>query len=283
MERVLVLGAKGMVGSELMGVLSLRFELIGLGHEELDITAEKEILQAVQDVRPGIVIHAAAYTDVDGCETDPERAFSVNSQGTLHVALACRQKGTRLVYISTDYVFDGKGSRPYREEDPVNPINIYGRSKLEGEKHVQRLLDEFIIVRTQWLFGKGGKNFVTTVLGLAREGKPLTIVRDHLGSPTYVLDLCRAILGLLEKGSYGVFHAANSRFCSWYDFAWEIVRSAELSDVKIIPVDWASLGRPAPRPRYSVLNCERLTLETGLAMRPWHKALREFVKGRELS
>lgn len=283
MKRVLVLGAKGMAGSALMGVLSSHFELIGLGHEELDITTEIETLRTVQDIRPSIVIHAAGYTDVDGCETNPDRAFSVNSQGTLHVARACRQTGASLVYISTDYVFDGKGSRPYREEEPVNPISIYGKSKLEGERHVQTLLNEFTIVRTQWLFGKGGKNFVTTVLSLAREGNPLTIVRDQIGSPTYVVDLSWAIFRLLENGSHGVFHVANSSSCSWYDFAQEIVRTAEISDIEIIPVDGAFLGRPAPRPNYSVLNCERLTLETGLTMRPWQQALREFVKGRELS
>jgi len=283
MERVLVLGAKGMVGSALMGVLSSRFDVVGLGHAELDITAERETLQTIQDIQPATVIHTAAYTDVDGCERNPDRAFNANSQGTLFVARACRGAGARLVYISTDYVFDGKGSRPYREEDPANPISIYGKSKLEGERHVQSLLDEFTIVRTQWLFGERGKNFVTTILGLAREGNRLSIVRDQIGSPTYAVDLSRAMSRLLERGCHGVFHVANSSSCSWCDFAREIVRVAEIPDIDIIPVDSVSLTRPAPRPRYSVLSCRKFARETGLTMRPWQEALKEFIKGRGLS
>jgi dTDP-4-dehydrorhamnose reductase len=280
MERVLVLGAMGMVGAALMRVLTAGFDPIGLGHESLDITAEVETLRTLQEIRPRIVVHAAAYTDVDGCETDPERAFRVNSQGTLHVARACHQVGAKLVYISTDYVFDGERSKPYREDAPTNPISVYGRSKLEGESQVRRLLKEFIIVRSQWLFGKGGKNFVTTILGLARQGNRLTIVQDQVGSPTYVVDLAWAIFRLLEKGSQGIFHVANSSHCSWYELAQEIVRTAGILDCEITPVDAAFLGRPAPRPRYSVLDCERLNLETGMRMRPWQEALREFLKGR---
>lgn len=282
MERVLVLGAKGMVGSALMGILSSGFELVGLGPEELDITDEGETLRTVQGIGPSIVIHAAAYTDVDGCEKEPRQAFLVNSKGTLHVARACHQRGARLLYVSTDYVFDGKASRPYKEVDPVNPINIYGRSKLGGERHVQRFLDEFTIVRTQWLFDDRGRNFVRTLLNWVKRGKPLTIVRDQIGSPTYVADLSHAILRLLQEGSRGVFHVANSSSCSWYDFAQEILKTAGVSDIDIIPVDGASLGRPAPRPHYSVLDCEKLTQEAGLSMRPWQKALREFMKGRNL-
>lgn len=280
MERVLVLGARGMLGSELMALPSSRFELTGLCHEELDITDEEKTFQIIQEIKPSTVIHAAAYTDVDGCEMDPDRAFSVNGQGTLHVAQACQMTGAGLVYLSTDYVFDGNGSRPYREDDPVNPINVYGKSKLEGEKHVERLLEQYTVVRSQWLFGKGGKNFVTTLLSLAEAGKPLTIVRDHIGSPTYARDLGLAIFRLLEKGCRGVFHVANRLSCSWHEFAVEILRTAEISDTEIIPVEWASLGRPAQRPHYSVLNCEKLTEQTGLEMRPWQEALREFVKER---
>lgn len=280
MEKVLVLGAKGMVGSALMDALSPRFDVIGLGHDELDITAERDTLQTVGEIRPRIVIHAAAYTDVDGCETDPDQAFRVNSQGTLYVARACRDIGARLVYMSTDYVFDGKGSRPYTEEDPVNPINVYGRSKLEGERNVQRILDEFTIVRSQWLFGERGKSFVTTILNLAGQGKPLSIVQDQIGSPTYVVDVGRAIFRLLENGSQGIFHVANNSSCSWYDFALEIVNAAEIPGIGVVPIDGPFPGRPAPRPRYSVLNCQKLTRETGLTMRPWKEALQEFMRGR---
>jgi dTDP-4-dehydrorhamnose reductase len=272
-----------MVGSALMDVLSPRFELIGLGHEALDITEEQDTVRTVQDIRPGIVIHSAGYTDVDGCEKDPDRAVRVNSQGTLHVARACDQAGARLVYMSTDYVFDGNASRPYSEEDPVNPLNIYGQSKLEGERHILRLLEEFTIVRTQWLFGKEGKNFVATVLDSAGSRKPLKAVRDQIGSPTYVVDLSRAILSILESSGGGVFHVANSSSCSWYDFAVETLRIAEISDIEIIPVDEASLGRPARRPLYSVLDCGKLMRETGLKMRTWQNALKDFLKEGDLS
>jgi len=267
-----------MVGSELMAIPSFGHEVIGLGHEELDVAVEKDTRRVIRDISPRIVFHAAAYTEVDGGEKDPERAFRVNSQGTLQVARACHEAGANLVYLSTDYVFDGKNSRPYREDDPVNPINIYGKSKLEGERHIQRLLEEFTIVRTQWLFGKGGKNFVTTVLSLAKKGNRLTIVEDQVGSPTYAVDLSQAIFRLLEKGCRGIFHLANSSSCSWYDFAREIVRIARIPDVEILPIDEASLGRPAKRPHYAVLDCERLKLETGLTMRPWHEALKEFIR-----
>ena len=279
MERVLVFGAKGMLGSAIMDSLSSSFELVGFGHEELDVTDEKATRRAISDLEPGIVIHAAAYTDVDGCETNPEESYRVNGQGTLYVVQACRETKSRLVYLSTDYVFDGKTSRPYREEDPVNPINVYGKSKLQGEQHVSRLLTDFIIIRTQWLFGKTGKNFVTTVLDSARDGKPMTIIRDQIGSPTYVMDLSCAISQLLRKDFRGIFHVANSSFCSWYEFAREILKLAEISHAEIIPVDGTSLGRPALRPQYSVLGCEKLTQETGLAMRPWQEAVWEFVKG----
>ena len=280
MKKILVLGAHGMLGSALMALSSPPFEVVGLGHEDVEVTLEKEVRRAVYDSQPDTVIHAAAYTDVDGCERDPDRAFATNSQGTLHVVEVCREVGAKLVYISTDYVFDGQAVAPYREDDPVNPLSVYGKSKLGGERHVQDRLDDFIIVRTQWLFGKGGRNFVTTVLDWAEDGKALTIVNDQFGSPTYVVDLSQAILRLLEKGCSGVFHVANRSSCSWYEFAREIFEAAGVSDMAIIPVEGASLGRPAPRPRHCILSCERLTRETGVTMRPWQRALRDFIRER---
>lgn len=280
MKKILVFGAHGMLGSALMALFSPPFEVVGLGHEDVEITLEKEVRRAVYNSQPDTVIHAAAYTDVDGCERDPDRAFATNSQGTLHVVEVCREVGAKLVYISTDYVFDGQAVAPYREDDPVNPLSVYGKSKLGGERYVQDRLDDFVIVRTQWLFGRGGRNFVTTVLEWAEDGKALTIVNDQFGSPTYVVDLSQAILRLLEKGCSGVFHVANRSSCSWYEFAREIFEAAGVSDMAIIPVEGASLGRPAPRPRHCILNCERLTRETGVTMRPWQRALRDFIKER---
>jgi dTDP-4-dehydrorhamnose reductase len=265
-----------------MRVLSPHFDLVGLDIEELDITVEADTLQTIQEVSPTRVVHAAAQTDVDSCETDSGMAFRVNSQGTLHVARACHSIGARMLYISTDYVFDGTASRPYTEKDPVKPLSVYGQSKLEGEQHVRNLLEEFTIVRTQWLFGEKGKNFVTTILNLAQKGNPLTVVNDQVGSPTYTKDLSLAILRLLETGCRGVFHAANSSFCSWYDFARAIVKSAGIRGVKITPMDSTCLKRPAPRPHYSIFDCSKLIRETGLTMRPWHEALQDFLNGRDL-
>lgn len=280
MKKVLVLGARGMLGSALMALFSPSFEVVGLGHADVDVAFEKEVRRAVHDIQPDIVIHAAAYTDVDGCERNPDRAFETNTQGTLRVVQACREIGATLVYISTDYVFDGRGVAPYREDDPVHPLSVYGKSKLGGERHVQDGLDEFVIVRTQWLFGRGGRNFVTTVLEWAEDGRALTIVNDQFGSPTYVVDLSQTILRLLEKGCWGIFHVANSSSCSWYEFAREIFEVAGVPDVAIIPVEGASLGRPAPRPRHCILDCGRLTRETGVTMRSWQSALRDFLKER---
>jgi len=281
MERVLVFGAKGMLGSAIMDSLSSSFELVGFGHEELDVTDEKATRRAISDLEPGIVIHAAAYTDVDGCETNPEESYRVNGQGTLYVVQACRETKSRLVYLSTDYVFDGKTSRPYREEDPVNPINVYGKSKLQGEQHVSRLLTDFIIIRTQWLFGKTGKNFVTTVLDSARDGKPMTIIRDQIGSPTYVMDLSCAISQLLRKDFRGIFHVANSSFCSWYEFAKKILEQRGVQ-MSVVPVDSDSLHQKARRPRFSALGNFSWQKAFGEPLRHWEDALKDFLRSIDL-
>jgi dTDP-4-dehydrorhamnose reductase len=186
-----------------------------------------------------------------------------------------------LIYLSTDYIFDGEKGSPYREDDPSNPQNIYGESKLMGERYIEEILDDYIIVRTQWLYGKHGRNFVETILALAEERDRIEVVHDQQGSPTYTADLSRAIAALVSRDVRGVFHISNSGSCSWYDFALEIVRLAHSSQVEIVPISSTALNRPAKRPHYSILNCKRLEQEAGIEMRSWQTALLDYFECRE--
>ncbi|HDP70188.1 MAG TPA: dTDP-4-dehydrorhamnose reductase, partial [Actinobacteria bacterium] len=213
-----------MLGSDLVKVLSLptgrygsEHDIVGLSHRELDITNKKDVDICISNNKPDMVIHAAAYTDVDGCESNRDLAFKVNAEGAKNVASACRVIGSAMVYISTDYVFNGIKNAPYMEEDKTFSTNTYGESKLLGEEHVSSILKDYYIVRTSWLFGKNGKNFVETILRLAREKDELRIVNDQVGSPTYTFDLAKAIKVLISKRSFGCYHVSNQGFCSWYD------------------------------------------------------------------
>ena len=281
MKRILlVLGAKGMLGRDLMGILNSSFsneEVIGWDIEEMDIQKEDESITKIEKIRPKIVIHLAAYTDVDGCELNKEKAFSVNAEGTKHVALAASKCRAKMVYLSTDYVFDGDKKEPYLESDSPRPLNVYGLSKLKGEQYVQEWVKDSLIVRTQWLYGPSGKNFVTSILQQARKKAALSIVNDQIGSPTYTADLARAISELIQLDARGIFHAANSDPCTWYAFGQEILKLSGVNQVRVIPISSRELGRPAARPPYSVLDCQKLKRETGLTMRPWSEALKDCL------
>jgi len=277
---ILVVGARGMLGRDLMGILNASFsgdEVIGWDIEEIDIRKEDQSVARIEKLRPEIVIHLAAYTDVDGCELDKEKAFAVNAEGTRHVALAASKCRARMVYLSTDYVFDGDKREPYSESDPPRPLNVYGDSKLKGEQYVQELVKDFLVIRTQWLYGPFGKNFVDSILRQAREKKALSIVNDQTGSPTYTVDLAKAISGLIQFGARGIFHVANSDPCTWYTFGQAILKLSGVNQVRVIPISSKELGRPAARPSYSVLNCQKLKKETGLIMRPWSEALEDYL------
>jgi dTDP-4-dehydrorhamnose reductase len=282
MKRVILLvGAKGMLGRDLMEVLrsSLpRDEVVGWDIEEIDIRQEEEAVAKIEKLRPEIVVHIAAYTDVDGCELNREKAFSVNEEGTKHVALATSKYGAKMVYLSTDYVFDGEKRDPYLESDSPRPLNVYGHSKLKGEQYVQTMVKDFLIIRTQWLYGPFGKNFVSSILQQAREKSALSIVDDQTGSPTYTVDLAKAISGLIQFDARGIFHVANSGLCTWYTFGQTILELSGVNRVKVIPISSRELGRPAARPSYSVLGCRKLKEETGLTMRPWSAALKDYLK-----
>jgi dTDP-4-dehydrorhamnose reductase len=279
-QTILVVGAKGMLGRDLMDVLHsslLNDEIIGWDIEEIDIQKEEDTVFKIEKLRPDIVIHLAAYTDVDGCESNEEKAFSVNAEGTKHVALAASRCLAKMVYLSTDYVFDGNKKEPYLESDVPHPLNVYGRSKWEGEQHVQKLVENSLIVRTQWLYGRYGKNFVTSILRQATEKRVLSIVNDQMGSPTYSADLGKAIFTLIQFDVRGIFHVANSDLCTWYTFGQAILKLSGMNKVKVIPISSKDLGRPAARPAYSVLNCQKLKRETGLTLRPWSEALKDYL------
>lgn len=281
--RILVTGAAGMLGRDLAAVLSSspqQHELHPMGRPECDVTDPTTIRSCFAAARPQVVIHAAAYTDVDGCERDPERAMRVNGEGTRHVAEAAAATGARLLYISTDYVFDGAKRQPYAEEDVPNPLNVYGRSKLAGERAVQECAAS-LIVRTSWLFGRHGRHFIGAILEKARRGGLLRVVRDQVGCPTWTKDLARTLAALLPGSATGIVHAAGSGCCSWYDFALAILEEAEsrglATRAPVEAIGSAELDRPARRPAYSVLSNCRLQ-QLGVPPLPeWREALRQFL------
>jgi len=275
-----VIGAKGMLGKDLMGVLLSSLpndEVIGWDIEEIDIQKEEDTVFKIEKLRPDIMVHIAAYTDVDGCELNEEKAFAVNAEGTKHLALTASRCQAKMVYLSTDYVFDGNKREPYLESDSPHPLNVYGRSKWKGEQYVQELVKDPLIVRTQWLFGRYGKNFVTSILRQVEEKRVLSIVNDQIGSPTYTVDLAKAISALIQFDASGIFHVANSDLCTWYTFGQAILKLSGMDKVRVIPISSKELGRPAIRPSYSVLNCQKLKKKTGLTLRPWSEALKEYL------
>jgi dTDP-4-dehydrorhamnose reductase len=273
---ILVTGARGMLGQDLLEMFGAAAR--GVCRDEMEITDPASVGKVLQRLKPKVVVNAGAYTDVDGCESERERAFAVNGDGVRNLALTTREIGARLVQVSTDYVFDGSKGTPWLEGDPVNPLSVYGRSKLKGEESA-RLNPDHVIVRTQWLYGLHGRNFVETMLRLGRERDEVAVVHDQFGSPTWTVDLCLAIGALLETDRRGVYHAANAGFCSWYDFARAIFHEAGLK-TRVRAITTEELGRPAPRPRYSVLDCSKLTRDTGFMPEDWRKALKKYLNAR---
>lgn len=268
-----------MLGRALQEGLQGAHTLFLWGREEADLTDEAQVRTAARGVAFDAVVHAAAMTDVDRCETEPERALRVNRDATRNVADLARERTALFVYVSTDYVFDGTKRSPYLEEDPVGPINSYGRSKLEGERAAVASGAKSLVVRTSWLFGPGGKNFVDTIASKLERGESLRVVDDQKGSPTYTRDLAHAIELLLRRGSTGTVHATNSGTTTWYGLAREIGRALG-SDAAIEPVTTEDFPRPAPRPRYSVLSGARFRAWTGENLRPWEEAVGHYLATR---
>jgi dTDP-4-dehydrorhamnose reductase len=273
---ILVVGNKGMLGQELMALFGSSVRGVDVG--EIDITDLESVQRVLVTLKPRVVVNAAAYTDVDGCESNAELAMQVNGEGVGYLAMVTKQIGAKLVHVSTDYVFDGSKGSPYVEDDLQKPLNIYGESKQAGEMNAWFNPDH-LIVRTQWLYGHAGKNFVETMLKLAGERKELSVVDDQIGSPTWTYDLAQAIKALIEKDCRGTYHAANAGFVSWNGFAKEIFRLAGL-DTVVNPMTTTELARPAMRPLYSTLDCSKLVQDTGFAPQPWQDALKRYLELR---
>ncbi len=281
--KILLVGSKGMQGHALTTVLSPQHNLIGFDLPALDIADLAAVKAAVFSCRPALIINAAAYTDVDGCETNVEQAFAVNAQGARNLAVVCSELDIPLVHISTDYVFDGTSSVPYKELDRPNPHSVYGKSKWQGEQFVRELCPKHYIVRTSWLFGEHGKNFVSTMLRLGRERDELGVVDDQMGSPTYTGDLAAAIRELVERHrtvgpAYGTYHVTNSGTCSWFELAREIFRQAGIGGVTVKPIKTEELGRPAPRPANSVLDNGAWLRQGFVPLRHYKEALQEYLQ-----
>jgi dTDP-4-dehydrorhamnose reductase len=273
--KILITGAGGQLGRDLVKVLGGQHQLYPFGHD-LDITDYSKIVSTISSIKPDLVIHAAAMTDVDGCELNPDQAFKVNALGTQNVALACRQSNAKILYLSTDFVFDGKKREPYAEFDPPNPLSVYGKSKLAGENYIITLLPNYFIVRTAWLYGREGMNFVKTILKLAEEKNELKVVNDQVGSPTYSCDLAQMIAKIIETDFFGTYHVTNAGGVSWYEFAKKILEMAGIKGVRVTPITSEELNRPAPRPAYSVLRNYVLELRGIGRMRNFEDALKDY-------
>ncbi|MRN54382.1 dTDP-4-dehydrorhamnose reductase [Paenibacillus monticola] len=281
--KVFVTGSAGQLGQDVVLLLQQQgHEVLGCDRQEMDITDLDQCQKVIGDFAPEVVIHCAAHTAVDAAESDIDAAYLINATGTRNVALAAEKAGAKLVYISTDYVFDGLGTLPYHEYDNTNPQSIYGKSKRAGEILVQSFSSKYFIVRTSWVYGKYGNNFVKTMLKLGQEKPLLQVVNDQKGSPTYTVDLTKFILELIQTEKYGVYHASNSGACTWYEFTGAIFAEAEdilgLSfTAKIEPCGTEQFPRPAPRPRNSVMDHLSIRTNGFQDIRHWREGLRDFL------
>ena len=275
--KILIAGNLGMLGSDLMSAAVAHHEVLGVDRPGTDITDRTQCLGLVRDFRPDVVINAAALTQVDYCESHEEEALLINGQGAGNLAEATSAVDALLVHYSTDYVFDGLKIGAYLEEDPPCPVSAYGRSKLRGEELVRLHGRAHLILRTAWLFGNNGANFIRTIVEAARKGQPLRVVNDQRGSPTYSHDLAAYTLQMIEAGCGGIYHLTNSGSCTWYELSKCVLQWSGLNGVELKPTTTAEIRRPAPRPANSVLANARLEREGFRPMRPWQEAAREYV------
>jgi dTDP-4-dehydrorhamnose reductase len=277
--KLLVTGAAGMLGRDVMlAAGNAGHEVVGFGHTELDISDSTSLLAKLEGERPGVVINCAAWTDVDGAEEAEEEATAVNGAAAGEVAAAAAEVGASVVYVSSDYVFDGAKGAPYVETDQTAPLSAYGRSKLAGEEATAAANKRHFIVRSSWLFGIGGPNFVETMLRLAADHGEVLVVRDQVGSPTYTWHLAYGIVRLIEGIEYGIHHMAAAGACSWYEFAREIFEQAEV-ECRVLSATTEMLGRPAPRPPYSALVSGR---EHAIELPPWQDGLSSYIAQRQV-
>jgi dTDP-4-dehydrorhamnose reductase len=281
----LVTGSRGQLGRAVLAAAAGRaLDAVGLGHAELAVEDGDAVRAALERHRPTCVLHCGAFTNVDGCEREPSKAELLNGTGTANVAAACAAGDIGLIYVSTDFVFDGHASAPYAVDAATAPLSAYGRSKLHGEQAVlgHRRAD-FHVLRTSWVFGRGGSNFPRAILDRARSGQPLQVVTDQVGRPTLTDDLAEAMLDLWQRRpAGGIYHAANEGQCSWHEFAVAILGAAGLGHLPVGRITAAALGRPAARPAYSVLDTSRLAAVRGRSLPPWPDALRRYLKAEGL-
>ena len=291
--KILITGSNGQLGSELKKILKIQESELGdipdifksayidcIDVEELDIKDKEAVMAYVKNSKPNIIINCAAYTNVDGCENNKDNAFLVNAIGARNMAIAAEKVNAKLVHISTDYVFAGNGSKPYREFDIPNPQSIYGASKYLGEQYVWDFCSRFFIVRTSWLYGYIGKNFVKTIMRAGRERGSLKVVNDQIGNPTNAVDLAYHVLKIAATEEYGIYHCTGTGECSWFDFAIKIIEYSGI-EATISPCTTEEYQRPAKRPVYSVLDNMMLRCTVGDEMRSWQDALKCFIENLE--
>lgn len=279
--KVMITGSKGQLGFDLARLIMASHETFALDRQQLDVSDDRAVMAKVQEISPEIIIHAAAYTKVDEAEQEANKAFLTNSIGSRNIAIAAAVCGAKLVYISTDYVFDGKKGGPYNESDRPNPINVYGISKYAGELFVQSLHNRVFIVRTSWLYGGNlGNHFVRKIVRAAEQCQTIEVVTDEIGSPTYTLDLALFVSRLMTTEHYGIYHASNQGSCSRYEFAIAILQEAGLDEVTVHPITTDQYRLPALRPKYSMLDHQAIR-SCGLVDLPsWRDALTRYMKGR---
>ena len=278
--KVLVTGVKGQLGYDVMRELKKRgHEGIGVDIDEMDITDPVSVDKVITEADPDAVIHCAAYTAVDAAEDNEAVCRRVNTEGPRNIAKTCKKLDIKMIQISTDYVFNGEGERPWKPDDPTGPVSVYGLTKRDGEDAVKEILDKYFIVRIAWVFGVNGKNFVKTMLNLAKTHDSLTVVNDQFGSPTYTYDLARLLVDMVETEKYGIYHATNEGFINWYDFACEIFRTAGVTNMTVKPVTTAEYGvSKAKRPFNSRMSKEKLTQNGFERLPDWQDALKRYIE-----
>ncbi len=276
--KILVTGAKGQLGYDLINELEKRgHTAVGFDIDDMDITNDINVSNTLRNVNPDGVIHCAAWTAVDAAETNEEQCRSVNAQGTRNIAKICKELDCKLIYISTDYVFSGEGDTPWNPDDERNPINVYGRTKYEGELAVEEL-EKYFIVRIAWVFGVNGKNFIKTVLNLAKTHDTLNFINDQIGTPTYTYDLSRLLVDMIESDKYGIYHATNEGgFISWYDFVLEILKQAGIDGKTVNPVTSEQFVTPAKRPHNSRMNKQKLRDNGFVPLPDWKDAVHRYL------
>lgn len=276
--KVLVTGVGGQLGHDVVRELEQRgHEVTGVGREEMDITDAEKVRKVIRDCVPDAVIHCSAYTAVDRAEDEADQCRKVNVEGTKNIAEICAELDCKIIYISTDFVFSGEGERPWETDDAAGPISVYGRTKYEGEDEVKSRLDKFFIVRISWVFGKNGNNFVKTMLRIGKENGAVKVVDDQIGSPTYTRDMAVLLADMVQTEKYGVYHASNEGFCSWYDFAKEIFRLAGMDDVSVMPITSDQFPAKAKRPFNSRMSKEKLVKEGFNKLPSWQDALKRYL------